>query len=239
MIVIPLHKPWNDLTEEEQDKYGRVRYEMERRDGNSEWREWRAYRIAGGLMLTVILLAAGGMFFAIRGQRVQAMVQMVQLEGDRVVAVGRPIDLLDYTPQEGEWRNMLTHWVTKRHWRDQTEDDPEAVRAHYDWRWLYLHTCGAARKQLEEAEKVEKPFEPSTKRVKVDIETFTKDPMPNRYHVFWTSTTTEKYSPEPKVERWTTTFLVGRVGPKTAAEATLNSLGQCVAGLHDEPRANN
>jgi hypothetical protein len=232
-------KPWDDLTEEEQDKYGRVRYEMERRDGNSEWREWRAYRIAGGLILTVILLAAGGMFFAIRGQRVQAMVQMVQLEGDRLVQVGIPIDLLDYTPQEGEWRNMLTHWITKRHWRDQAEDDPQAVRAHYDWRWLYLHTCGAARKQLEEAEKVEQPFEPSTKRVKVDIETITKDPTPNRYHVFWTATTIEKYSPEPKVERWTTTFLVDRVAPKTAAEATLNSLGQCAAGLHDEPRAHN
>jgi hypothetical protein len=232
-------KPWDDLTEEEQEKYGRVRYEMERRDGNSEWREWRAYRIAGGLMLTVILLAAGGMFFAIRGQRVQAMVQMVQLEGDRLVQVGIPIDLLDYAPQEGEWRNMLTHWITKRHWRDQAEDDPQAVRAHYDWRWLYLHTCGAARKQLEEAEKVEKPFEPSKKRVKVDIETITKDPTPNRYHVFWTATTIEKYSPEPKVERWTTTFLVDRVGPKTAAEATLNSLGQCAAGLHDEPRAHN
>jgi type IV secretory system VirB8-like protein len=230
-------KPWDDLTAEEQDKYGRVRYEQERRDGNSEWREWRAYRIAGGLILTVIVLAIGFVFFAIRGQRVQAMVQQVQLEGERVVAVGRPIDLLDYTPQEGEWRNMLTHWVTKRHWRDQTEDDPQAVRAHYDWRWLYLHTCGAARKQLEKAEQVEKPFEPSKKRVKVDIETFNKDPIANRYHVFWTSTTTEQYSPEPKVERWTTTFLVDRVEPKTAAEATLNNLGQCVAGLHDEPRS--
>src|SRR4029453_3035831 len=98
------------------------RYEMERRDGNSEWREWRAYRIAGGLMLTVILLTAGGLFFAIRGQRVQAMVQMVQLEGDRIVQGGVPVDVLNFDSPAGEWRNMLTHWVTKRHWRDQTED---------------------------------------------------------------------------------------------------------------------
>jgi VirB8 protein len=233
-----VHKPWEDLSDAEHDKYGRVRYENERRDGNSEWREWRAYRLTGGLILLVLVLAAGGVFFALRGQRVQAMVQMVQLEGERVVAVGRPIDLLDYAPQEGEWRNMLTHWVTKRHWRDRTEDDPQAVRAHYDWRWLYLHSCGLARKQLEEAEKAEKPFVPSTKRVKVDIESFTKDPMPNRFHVFWTSTTTEKYSPEPKVQHWTTTFLVGRVAPQTAAEATLNSLGQCATGFHDELRVN-
>jgi hypothetical protein len=75
--------------------------------------------------------------------------------------------------------------------------------------------------------------------IQQEPETITKDPTPNRYHVFWTATTTEQYSPEPKVERWTTTFLVDRVGPKTAAEATLNSLGQCVAGLHDEPRAHN
>lgn len=230
-------QPWQDLTDAEQDKYGRVRYEMERRDGNSEWREWRAYRIAGGLLLAVLLLAAGLAYFALRGQRVQAMVQLVQLEGDRVVAVGRPVDLLAYTPQEGEWRNMLTHWVTKRHWREQTENDPDAVRARYDWRWLYLHTCGAARKQLEEAEKVEKPFAPTPKRVKVDIETVTKDALPHRYHVFWTAKTTEKQTPEPKVERWTTTFVVGRVSPTTAAEATLNSLGLCVTGLHDEQRA--
>src|SRR5712691_3561738 len=64
--------------EEVQAKYARVANAILDRDGKAEWREWRAYRVAGGAILAVVILAVGFAWFAIRGQRVQVMVQVVQ-----------------------------------------------------------------------------------------------------------------------------------------------------------------
>jgi type IV secretory pathway TrbF-like protein len=221
--------------EEEQAKYDRVASEILRRDGNAEWREWRAWWLAGGAILTTIICAVGMAWFAIRGQRVQVMVQVVQHdEQGRMIKIGIPMDLLAYQPQEGAVRDMLAEWITKRHWRGEGES--AVARAHDDWRWLYLHTCGTGRKQLEEAEKVEKPLKPSTKRVQVDVESITKTMTPESYQVLWKATTTEKYNPRPDVVEWTSTLTVGRVSPKTLTDATLNNLGLCVTGVDDDKR---
>ena len=108
--------------------YDRVNSEVLRRDGQAEWREWRAYRIAGGLLLAVIALAALVVWLAIRGQRVQVVVQVVQHDVDgHLLKVGVPMDLLGYQPQEGAVRNMLAEWVSKRHWRG--EEDSTCVPA--------------------------------------------------------------------------------------------------------------
>ena len=105
------------------------------------------------------------------------VVQVVQHDEEgRLVKIGVPMDLLAYQPQEGAVRNMLAEWVNKRHSRD---DAPSEVRARQDWRWLYLHTCGTARKHLEEAERQEHPFNRALKKtVKVDIESVTKTVTP-------------------------------------------------------------
>jgi hypothetical protein len=220
--------------DEVQAQYTRVADEILRRDGKAEWREWRAYRLAGGLILAVIALAVGVVWFAIRGQRVQVMVQVVQHdEQGRMVKIGVPMDLLEYHPQEGAMRDMLAEWVHKRHWRGEEESE---VRARYEWRWLYLHTCGTARKQLAEAEKQEHPFKKSTKRVQVDIESITKTVTPESYQVLWKATTVDTYSPRPEEVWWTSTFTVGRVMPKTLQDATLNNLGLCVTGVDDDKR---
>jgi type IV secretory pathway TrbF-like protein len=215
--------------EEVQAKYARVANAILDRDGKAEWREWRAYRVAGGAILAVVILAVG---FAMRGQRVQVMVQVVQHDEDgHLVKIGMPMDLLDYQPQDGAVRNMLTTWVEKRHWRGEEESD---VRARHDWRWLYLHTCGTARKQLAEAEKQEKPFHKSTKRVQVDVDSLPK--TPEGYQVLWKATTTDKYNPQAQEVWWNTTFTVGRVAPKTISDAALNNLGLCVTWFDDEER---
>jgi hypothetical protein len=212
--------------------YDRVNSEVLRRDGQAEWREWRAYRIAGGLLLAVIALAALVVWLAIRGQRVQVVVQVVQHDVDgHLLKVGVPMDLLGYQPQEGAVRNMLAEWVSKRHWRGEEDSD---VRARYDWRWLYLHTCGAARKQLAEAEKQDRPFQKSPKRIQVDIDSIPK--TVGGYQVLWKATTTEKYNPQAQEAWWNTTFTVGRVAPKTISDAALNSLGLCVTWFDDEER---
>ena len=108
------------------------------------------------------------------------------------------------------------------------------MRARHDWRWLYLHTCGTARKQLDAAEKQEKPFHKSTKRVQVDVDSLPK--TPEGYQVLWKATTTDKYNPQAQEVWWNTTFTVGRVAPKTISDAALNNLGLCVTWFDDEER---
>jgi len=219
---------------EAQGTYDRVGSEILRRDGNAEWREWRAYRVAGGAILAVMVLALGLVWFAIRGNRVQVMVQVVQHDEDgHMVKMGMPIDLLDYHPQDGAVRNMLTMWVEKRHWRGEETSD---VRARHDWRWLYLHTCGTARKQLQEAEQKEHPYTASSKRVQVEVDSITKTVTPESYQVLWKATTIDKANPRVDEVWWTSTITVGRVAPTTIKDATLNNLGLCVTWVDDDKR---
>lgn len=219
---------------EEQTKYDRVGSEVLRRDGNAEWREWRAYRLGSAVALALVLQTAVLAWAIYHVGRAHIVVQVVQHdEQGRMVKIGVPMDLLEYQPQEGAVRDMLAEWVNKRHWRGEEETD---VRVRHDWRWLYLHTCGMGRKQLEEAEKQEHPFKKSTKRVQVEVDTITKTMTPQSYQVLWKATTIDKYNPRAEEVLWTTTFTVGRVAPKTRADATLNNLGLCVTGIDDDKR---
>ena len=184
------------ITESEDPAYTRVASEILREDGNARWREWRAYRLGGALALVVLALAALLAWAVYHVSRVHVVVQVVQHdEQGRMVKVGVPMDLLTYQPQEGAVRNMLAEWVNKRHWRGEEESE---VRARHDWRWLYLHTCGMARKQLEEAERKDNPFKKSTKRVQVDVETITKTMTPQSYQVLWKAITIDKYNPKAR-----------------------------------------
>ena len=225
----------NATLKHDQAKYERVANEILRRDGNAEWREWRAYRIAGTVALALLLQTVLLAWAVYHTGRVHTVVQVVQHDEEgRLVKIGVPMNLLDYQPQEGAVRNMLAEWVNKRHSRD---DAPSEVRARQEWRWLYLHTCGAARKHLEEAEKHEHPFNRKlTKTVKVEIDSVTKTVTPESYQVLWRATTVDKQHPRPEEVLWTSTFTVGRVSPKTLSDATLNNLGLCVTWSDDDKR---
>ena len=153
---------------------------------------------------------------------------------------------------KGGWSRLACPWTSWRTSRRKApaghagrvgqqaafrDDAPSEVRARQEWRWLYLHTCGAARKQLEEAEKKEQPFNRKlTKTVKVEIDSVTKTVTPESYQVLWRATTVDKYNPRPEEVLWTSTFTVGRVSPKTLSDATLNNLGLCVTWSDDDKR---
>src|SRR6266540_4272107 len=70
-----------------------------------------------------------------------------------VIQLGLPQDLLSYEPQEEQWRDMLAQWVRIVRWRGT-----DAVLAKAEWRWVYINTCGLARRALEGYEAQEKPF---------------------------------------------------------------------------------
>ena len=219
----------------ETETYDRVIQEVLRRDGKSEWREWRAYRIGAAVALAAIVQACVLAWAVYHTGRIQTVVQVVQHdEAGRMVKVGIPIDLLSYQPQEGAIRNMLAEWVNKRHSRD---DAPSEVRARQEWTWLYLHTCGAARTILAKAEKEEQPFNRGlTKTVRVDVDSITKTVTPDSYQVLWRASTLDKRNPKIDDAVWTSTFTVGRVSPKSQSDATLNNLGLCVTWVDEDKR---
>jgi len=115
-------------------------------------------------------------------------------------------------------------------------EETSDVRARHDWRWLYLHTCGTARKQLQEAEQKEHPYTASSKRVQVEVDSITKTVTPESYQVLWKATTIDKANPRVDEVWWTSTITVGRVAPTTIKDATLNNLGLCVTWVDDDKR---
>jgi type IV secretory pathway TrbF-like protein len=207
--------------------------EIERRDGNALWhaRSWR--RLAFGLLAALVVSSAVLAYLAVRQSQVQAFVQIVQMtEEGRLVQVGLPMDLLAYTPQEGEWMNMLTEWTRRYRWRG---DEGSMLRTRHDWGWLKEHTCGAASKQLLDDETRLDPYNP-TKRTSVKIEAVTKTRTPESYQVIWEEVRADKGLAKEERRRYTGTFTVARVRPKTLAKLLDNRLGLCVNGYATDPR---
>jgi type IV secretory pathway TrbF-like protein len=215
--------------------------ELQRRDESAEYRAWRAERRLWGMMALFVLTLGVVVWQSLHAHTVQAFVQVVQVdEKGHLVQVGIPQDLLAYTPDEGVWRDMLTEWVVKLRWRpddtagkDGTPGKPVVQR---DWAWVYRHTCGQARRLLQEREDREKPFAPSTLLRAVEIKSIQKIPVPESYHVEWVETSTDKTQPAVKTATWSGSFTVGRYRPPTLAETLGNSLGLCVTAFTLDPQ---
>jgi type IV secretory pathway TrbF-like protein len=202
--------------------------ECQRRDDSAERQRWQWQRMA---LLLGLWGVVGWSLFTwhwARRQQVQAFVQVV-VEDDqgRVVQQALPQDLLAYTPQEAQWMQMVGTWVRQVRWRGT---DPVLMRAH--WASAYRHTCGQARRLLEDVEKREKPFAEGNKRlVTVELKSITKTPVPEAYQVLWTETATAPDQPAVKTQLWTGTFSVGRYRPADMATMLENRLGLCVLGF--------
>jgi type IV secretory pathway TrbF-like protein len=218
----------DDASEAEIARIQHVYSEIERRDGAALWHA-RAWRSVAWLLAVALLGCVGvTVSLALKASRVQAFVQPVQITDEgQMVLIGIPQDLLAYQPADAQWMDMLAQWVTKRYWRG---DDDAMKRTRNDWAWLYRHTCGAGSKQLASDEVREQPFTPSKGRTSIDIKSLTKTATPESYQVLWHEVRIDKLAATIKEQEHTSTFTVGRLKPKSLADAIDNRLGLCVTG---------
>jgi type IV secretory pathway TrbF-like protein len=198
----------------------------QQRDGNGHWhaRNWmRAFFVV--LVLCLVMGAERAWMYA-HSRDVEVVVQTVVYDKDgQFATVGVPQKLLDYEPEDGQWKVMLSEWVHKKRWKT---DEPEQKLTRRNWRWLYEHTCGLAAEQLSRDEMDEKPFvTTSVVRSIKDLST-TKTATPMSYQVLWEESTVDKQQATKSKTMYTGTFQVGRTSPKDADEAKDNPLGLCV-----------
>jgi len=223
-----------DASAAEVERIKQVYHEIERRDGAANWHAALWFRFACLLAVVLIVCISAIVYFAMQASKVQAFVQPVQItEEGQMVIVGIPLDLLEYRPADSAYMDMLAQWVTTRRWQG---DDEAMKRTRNDWAWLYRHTCGAASKFLEGEEVHEQPFKPSPKRSSIDIKSITKTDTPQSYLVFWHEVSSDIVASTLKEQDYIGTFTVGRLKPKTLAEALDNRLGICVNGFSIAPK---
>jgi type IV secretory pathway TrbF-like protein len=223
-----------DASAAEIERVKRVYREIERRDGAANWHAALWFRFACVLAVVLIVCISAMVYFAIQASKVQAFVQPVQVtEEGKMVLVGFPKDLLDYQPEDSQVMDMLAQWVTKRRWRG---DEEGYKRTRNDWHWLYHHSCGYGSKLLAHDEVTEQPFKPSRVKTSIEVKSITKTATPESYQVVWHEVTVDKLASTLKEQDYIGTFTVGRVRPKTLAEAMDNRLGVCVNGFDIAPK---
>jgi type IV secretory pathway TrbF-like protein len=223
-----------DASAAEVERINHVYREIERRDGAAQWHAALWCRFACLLAVVLIVAITAIVYFAMQASRVQAFVQPVQITEDgKMVLIGIPKDLLDYQPEESQVMDMLAQWVTKRRWRG---DEEGYKRTRNDWAWLYRHSCGYGSKLLANDEVKEQPFKPSKVKASIDIKSITKTATPESWQVVWHEVTVDKLASTLREQDYIGTFTVGRVRPKTIAEAIDNRLGMCVNGFDLAPK---
>lgn len=203
--------------------------ECARRDTNAERMRDRLASVARWVILAFLVLLGVFVWREVSRKPVEAFVQVVvQDEQGNYVLSGLPQHLLEYTPAQGQYMEMLAEWVRRQRSRGE---NPEYTRK--EWVWVYRHSCTDARKKLDEDERDERPFVPGqTRRVDVDIKSVTKTATPESYQVLFEETTTDSKRPGKKVALWTGTFTVGRYHPKTTDVMLDNRLGLCATGYN-------
>jgi type IV secretory pathway TrbF-like protein len=207
--------------------------EIQRRDSQAEHRAWRKDTLVQRLGLVILVLVGVLVWLAIDRQYVKAFVQVVQVtEDQKIVQLGVPHNLYDYTPPDGAYMQMVAQWVRWTRWRGE---DERMMREQ--WAWAYRHTCNPAHKWLKAVEDKEKPFKLGGKRVALEIKSVTKIPAPESYQVLWEESVTEKQQPTVKTQMWTGTFTVGRITLKSMDDMLDNRLGICITAFELSPQS--
>ena len=116
--------------------------EIQRRDGNAVWHAWQWMRGFYALLAVWILTIGVGLWLYAHSRDVEVVVQTVVYNAEgQFVSLGVPQKLLDYEPEDGQWRDMLEEWVHKKQWRS---DEPSATLARANWAWV-LHITPSGR----------------------------------------------------------------------------------------------
>ena len=94
-----------------------TRLQLNARDASAEQHAWYWHRFAmwqwGVLAVAVLVIA----WLVWDRREVQAFVQVVQVDEGRLVQIGVPQRLLDYTPAEGLWHDVMAEWLRRVYWR--------------------------------------------------------------------------------------------------------------------------
>jgi type IV secretory pathway TrbF-like protein len=203
--------------------------EVSRRDTNAERQRDRLASVARYAILAFMGLLAVYIWREVSRKPIEAFVQVViKDDKDNYILSGLPQKLLEYTPEQGQWEEMLAQWTRSVRWRGE---NPDFTRT--EWAWAYRHSCPDARTHLDYDQTQQKPFaKDSSKRVSVDIKSVSKTPTPESFQVLFEEVTTDTKRPTKQVALWTGTFTVGRYHPKTMADMIDNRLGLCVTGYN-------
>src|SRR5262249_17815892 len=128
--------------------------ENQRRDTNAERQRDRLGSVARYAILAFILLLGVFVWRELRRTEMQAFVQVViKDEKDNYLLSGLPQKLLEYTPEDGQWMEMLAQWVRSIRWRGENPGFTQTA-----WAWAYRHSCPDARKHLDYDQTQQKPF---------------------------------------------------------------------------------
>jgi type IV secretory pathway TrbF-like protein len=160
-------------------------------------------------------------------------VQTVQVdEAGTVQLLGVPKEMMEYTPQDGQWLKMLAEYVIHLRWQST-----DLVQMDTVWKpngWLDLYTCGVAR-QLLKAE-YDEVMAGRAKKVKVSLElsNITKIDIPMAFNAQWDEFRVEGSSTGKKSNKsWT--FSVGRRPVDSIHMRKFNPFGLCVTNFDKGP----
>ena len=166
--------------------------EIQRRDSQAEQRAWRKDRLVQRLGLVIVVLVGVLVWLVLTKHQVKAFVQTVQVtEEGRLVQLGVPQDLYDYTPPDGRvYGDGGAVGALDALARRRRAHDASAVGLG-----LSAYAVGSRINGSRPLEEQEKPLKAGSKRVAVDIKSVTKIAAPESYQVLWEEHLTEKNAP--------------------------------------------
>ena len=118
--VLPMD--WQGVPDDVIQRMELAYQEIQRRDAQAEQRAWRKDRLVQRLGLVIVVLVGVLVWLVLTKAQVKAFVQTVQVTDEgRLVQLGVPQHLYDYTPPDGVYMEMVAQWVRWTRWRGDDE----------------------------------------------------------------------------------------------------------------------
>lgn len=205
-----------------------VNQEIARRDTSAEQqRRWRT--IWGSIGWGLFVVAAGICFHLMNRltQQIPLIQPVTMNDAGHFQVIGVPQRLIDYTPADSQYLDMLRDWIQDVRWRSK-----DLILSEAKWRAAEAHTCGDAVALLAQEKDRRKQETGPKPEISVTIPQFSKAPVAGiqMWHGTWIETVTE-FGKKPQEQARSGTFSMGRLLPKNAKEYDANRAGVCVSGF--------